>query len=81
MLYDRPYMRQPFTGDKPKLPPIVMNLIHEDTAADTSEITYKLRFGMVGNTSGTAYLGSGHHSIERFGNTAGVQIHITEYDA
>ncbi len=61
--------------------PHIMSMMVEDTAADTSEITYKLRFGMVGNTSGTAYLGSGHHSIERFGNTAGVQIHITEYDA
>ena len=61
--------------------PHIMSMMVEDTAADTSEITYKLRFGMVGNTSGTAYLGSGHHSIERFGDSAGVQIHITEYDA
>jgi len=61
--------------------PHIMSMMVEDTAADTSEITYKLRFGMVGNTSGTAYLGSGHHSIERFGDNAGVQIHITEFDA
>ena len=27
MLYDRPYMRQPFTGAEPKQSPIVMNLI------------------------------------------------------
>ena len=68
-------------GPGSKNGPHIMNMIEEDTAADTSEITYKLRFGMVGNTSGTAYLGSGHHSVERFGDNAGVQIHITEYDA
>ena len=60
--------------------PIVMNLIHEDTAADTSEITSKLRYGSSGNT-GTVYMGSQHHSGGRFGNTAGISIHITEYDA
>lgn len=61
--------------------PHMMSMMVEDTAADTSEITYKLRYGMVGNTSGSAYLGSGHHSVDRFGGSAGVQIHITEYDA
>jgi hypothetical protein len=60
--------------------PIVMNLIHEDTAADTSEITYKLRYGSSGNT-GTVYLGSQHHSGARFGDKSGIAIHITEYDA
>ena len=58
--------------------PIVMTLIHEDTAADTSEITYKLRFG---GQSGTVYIGSQHHSGARYGDRSGVQINITEYDA